>query len=93
MKRSDFLRNAALVSGAALTGNALQASEQKAQNLFTEQKGKTFKLNYAPHQGMFQDSAGKNFLDEIQYFYDLGFRAIEDNGYLGRSVEEQEKNW
>ncbi|MGJ1430067.1 hydroxypyruvate isomerase family protein [Sphingobacterium spiritivorum] len=91
MKRSDFLRNAALVSGAALTGNALQASEQKKQNLFTEQKGKTFKLNYAPHQGMFQDSAGKNFLDEIQYFYDLGFRAIEDNGYLGRSVEEQEK--
>ncbi|MGJ1368587.1 hydroxypyruvate isomerase family protein [Sphingobacterium spiritivorum] len=91
MKRSDFLRNAALVSGAALTGNALQACEQKAQNLFTEQKGKTFKLNYAPHQGMFQDSAGKNFLDEIQYFYDLGFRAIEDNGYLGRSVEEQEK--
>src|SRR5690606_14122423 len=46
---------------------------------------------YAPHQGMFAASAGKNFLDEIQYMYDLGFRSIEDNGMTGRPVEEQKK--
>lgn len=33
----------------------------------------------------------KNFLDEIKYMYDLGFRSIEDNGMPGRSVEDQTK--
>lgn len=40
MKRSDFLRNAALVSGAALTGNALQASEQKHKIFLLNRKVK-----------------------------------------------------
>ncbi|WP_394343175.1 hydroxypyruvate isomerase family protein [Pedobacter psychroterrae] len=53
--------------------------------------GKTFNLDYAPHQGMFRAHAGDSFLDQIQYMYDQGFRSIEDNGFLGRSVEEQTK--
>lgn len=53
--------------------------------------GPTFQLDYAPHQGMFSTSAGKNFLDEIKYMYDLGFRSIEDNGMPGRTIEEQTK--
>jgi hydroxypyruvate isomerase len=39
----------------------------------------------------FANHAGKNFLDQIQYMYDQGFRSIEDNGYLGRPIEEQKK--
>jgi hydroxypyruvate isomerase len=52
---------------------------------------KPFRLNYAPHDGMFQNHAGKNFVDQIKYIADQGFRAIEDNGLLGRPVAEQEK--
>lgn len=50
-----------------------------------------FKLNYAPHDGMFSNHAGKNFIDQIKYMHDQGFRAIEDNGLLRRTIEEQDK--
>lgn len=52
-------------------------------------EGAVFQLDYAPHQGMFSATAGKNFVDEIKYMYELGFRSIEDNGLPSRSVEEQ----
>jgi hydroxypyruvate isomerase len=53
--------------------------------------GKPFNLNYAPHDGMFKNSAGAAFIDQIRFMADQGFRAIEDNGLLGRPVAEQEK--
>jgi hydroxypyruvate isomerase len=40
---------------------------------------------------MFENSAGKNFLDQIRFANDHGFRAIEDNGMMDRSAEEQQK--
>ena len=39
---------------------------------------------------MFAAHAGKVFTDQIQFMADQGFRAIEDNGLLGRPVAEQE---
>ena len=53
--------------------------------------GKPFKMNYAFHDGMFKNSAGADFLDQIQYGHDIGFRAIEDNGMMSRTPAEQEK--
>lgn len=50
-----------------------------------------FKLNYAPHEGMFKNNAGADFIDQIKFMHDQGFRAVEDNGLLKRSVAEQEK--
>ncbi|MFD1770608.1 hydroxypyruvate isomerase family protein [Sphingobacterium suaedae] len=86
MKRSDFIKSgAALLSGTVLLGNETMAEEKQKTN------GGTFQLDYAPHQGMFSATAGKNFVDEIKYMHDLGFRSIEDNGMTGRSVEEQSK--
>ncbi|WP_431294611.1 hydroxypyruvate isomerase family protein [Pedobacter sp. P26] len=90
MKRSEFIRNSLLTAGAITTGAGFTntfAAEKTNDTL----SDKTFNLDYAPHQGMFQNHAGKSFLDQIQFMYDKGFRSIEDNGYLGRSVEEQEK--
>lgn len=87
MKRSDFIKSgAALLGGSVLLGNEANAKESSEIN-----SGKTFQLDYAPHQGMFSATAGKNFIDEIKYMHDLGFRSIEDNGLPGRSVEEQTK--
>ncbi|MFC1226288.1 hydroxypyruvate isomerase family protein [Pedobacter sp. BG31] len=90
MKRSEFIRNSLLTAGAITTGAGLTNTfaAEKTNDILSD---KTFNLDYAPHQGMFQNHAGKSFLDQIQFMYDKGFRSIEDNGYLGRSVEEQEK--
>ncbi|PRY13874.1 hypothetical protein CLV24_105244 [Pontibacter ummariensis] len=52
---------------------------------------KTFNLNYAPHEGMFSNFGGKDFLDQIRFMHDQGFRAIEDNGMLNRSPAEQQQ--
>lgn len=73
-----------------LVGGGLLGSKVEAKQT-NQKQNKTFKLDYAPHQGMFAASAGKNFLDEIKYYHDLGFRSIEDNGMPGRSVDEQTK--
>ena len=51
----------------------------------------TFKLNYAPHLGMFENSIGDDPIDQINYMADLGFRAFEDNGMSSRSVAIQNK--
>lgn len=53
--------------------------------------GKPFKLKYAPHFGMFDESAGKDLLDQLSFMADMGFRAIEDNGMMKRTPEMQEK--
>ena len=50
-----------------------------------------FKLNYAPHLGMFKNSVGDDPIDQINYMADLGFRAFEDNGMRSRSVALQNK--
>lgn len=54
-------------------------------------KGELFHLNYAPHDGMFKNLAGKDFLDQIRFMHDQGFRAIEDNGLMDREPAMQEK--
>lgn len=86
MKRSEFLQNGLLATGALMTGSGLNTFATTAVPA-----GKTFNLDYAPHQGMFEHHSGKNFLDQIRFMHDQGFRAIEDNGYLNRSVDEQNK--
>lgn len=49
-----------------------------------------FKLKYASHFGMFQNSAGKDVIDQLKFMADQGFMALEDNGMMGRPVEQQE---
>jgi hydroxypyruvate isomerase len=88
MKRRNFLKTTA-ASGVALTGftgvmNAT-ASDSKASNTAN------FKLNYAPHAGMFKNSAGDDFIDQIKFMADQGFTAIEDNGMMKRDVTMQSK--
>ena len=55
----------------------------------TRATGKTFNMNYAPHHGHFANHAGENLVDEIAFMHEQGFRAIEDNKFLGRPTTEQ----
>ena len=50
-----------------------------------------FKLAYAPHFGMFENSAGKDPIDQLKFMSDTGFMAMEDNGMMGRTPEQQTK--
>ncbi|WP_346856030.1 TIM barrel protein [uncultured Draconibacterium sp.] len=88
MKRRNFIKNAT-VSGVALTGigsvlNAT-ASESKISN------SAKFKLKYAPGLGTFREHVGDDPIENIKFMADQGFRAIFDNGLMGKSPELQEK--
>ncbi|MBL7856633.1 MAG: TIM barrel protein [Cyclobacteriaceae bacterium] len=88
MKRRNFLKNG-LATASALTVGSAWAFSANTERFNAGEK--TFNLNYAPHDGMFANHAGKDFIDQIKFMHDQGFRGIEDNGLLGRSVTDQEK--
>jgi len=48
-----------------------------------------FNLKYAPHFGMFNNTAGDNLIDQLNYIADQGFTAFEDNNLKKRSIEIQ----
>ncbi|MFN7189139.1 MAG: hydroxypyruvate isomerase family protein [Cyclobacteriaceae bacterium] len=83
MNRRKFLQAGAAAATAISAWPAMTAEAHPAEM--------PFRLLYAPHDGMFQHHAGKTFVDQIKFMHNQGFRAIEDNGLLGRPVAEQEK--
>jgi hydroxypyruvate isomerase len=87
MQRRDFLK----VGGATLVGTAGFSVPMSAAGAAAAQPKRSFKLKYAPHFGMFQNSAGASLTDQLRFAADQGFTAWEDNGMKGRSVQEQEK--
>lgn len=90
MERRTFLQQGTLagISALALGGAATSAN---AADTKPAMAGKPFNLDYAPHAGMFKNNAGEDFLDQIRWFHDQGFRSIEDNGMLGRDTALQNK--
>jgi hydroxypyruvate isomerase len=93
MKRRNFLKNGVTTAASTLiAGNIFASMPNPAKSSVPAHPAeKPFKMNYGPHDGMFGNHGGKEFVDQIKFMYDQGFRAIEDNGMLGRSKEEQEK--
>ncbi|QQS48262.1 MAG: TIM barrel protein [Acidobacteriota bacterium] len=53
--------------------------------------GRTFKLKYAPHFGMFKEHAGPDLVDQLKFMRDQGFTALEDNGLPDRPLADQER--
>lgn len=84
MNRRDALKSAAAAAGAAFLAPSLRATDG-------DDPVTPFRLKYAPHLGMFQNSAGGDPLDQIRFMHDHGFRAFEDNGMRGRPPELQTK--
>lgn len=86
MNRRNFVRNSFFASGAlAFSAGAF------AKNNSAAIADKVFNLDYAPHDGMFTNTVGKDLIDQIKYMYDKGFRSIEDNGMTARTPELQSK--
>ncbi len=87
MNRRDFV--AATLATAGLTSVPLAASAIAQESSSTDIK--PFKLKYAPSLGMFRNHAGNDPMDNIKFCHDQGFRAVFENGMMGKSPEEQEK--
>jgi hydroxypyruvate isomerase len=87
MNRRNFVRNGLLAGAAVSTTATVFGKDLKNP----DQKDKPFNLDYAFHDGMFKNHGGNDFIDQIKFAYDKGFRSIEDNGMTGRSVEQQTK--
>ncbi len=89
MQRRKFMQQA-LLTGGALVTSAVSAS---AGNILKANRPeeKIFKLNYGIHDGMFKNHAGDDFIEQIKFAHSAGFRSIEDNGMMGRPVEQQKK--
>ncbi len=90
MERRSFLKKTAATAslmGLGISGvNAMQQFDNSMAPV-----GKNFKMNYAPHIGMFKNHAGKDPVDQLNFMADQGFLAFEDNEMRNRPVSLQEK--
>lgn len=87
MKRRDFVK-----SGMAFGTTALASSAGLAASLSHHPKAShQFKLKYAPHFGMFKESAGEDPINQLRFMAEQGFTALEDNGMMRRDAALQTK--
>ncbi|MCU0347821.1 MAG: TIM barrel protein [Saprospiraceae bacterium] len=85
MERRNFLKNSLLTTAAMTVGGTTLSATGQGES------ARKFKLKYAPHFGMFEQSAGKDLIDQLKFMHDQGFTAMEDNGMMGRTPEMQSK--
>ena len=89
--RRNFIKKvttsgAAIIAAPAVFGSASGSKLTKASDATAP-----FKLKYAPSMNMFRQNAGPEYMDNIKFCYDMGFRAMFDNGLPRRTPEDQEK--
>lgn len=84
-KTGPSLSRRNLIGAAAAVAVSAVGSKAKAGS------NKKFKLKYAPNFGMFRQHAGKDPIDNLKFMADQGFRAMFDNGFMGRPADEVDK--
>ncbi len=82
MNRRDFIASSGALGAAATIGIGKENSIKR---------DRPFHVKFAPHFGMFRHHAGDDPIAQLEFAADVGFRAWEDNGMGGRSVEDQKK--
>jgi hydroxypyruvate isomerase len=87
MQRREFTKNLMASAGLATIPSLAKSADNQSVNA----PQAPFKLKYAPHFGMFQNSAGKNEIDQLKFMHEMGFRALEDNGMMAKTPELQSK--
>lgn len=84
--RREFLKKTFAVAAISTFGGAEIFAGSKLNMAKNE-----FKLLYAPHFGMFKNSAGEDLFDQLKFMSEIGFKALEDNGMMARPAETQKK--
>ncbi len=82
MNRREFLGTAMAAAAAGAPAPARAAPPAGAPR---------FRLRYAPHFGMFRESAGEDLVDQLRFMAGEGFTALEDNGMRARPRDQQER--
>ncbi len=88
MQRRKFMQQSMLAGAGVLSASVASAATNNQPNPLAD---KPFNMDYAIHDGMFSNNAGKDFIDQIKFAHERGFRSIEDNGMRGRDIEQQKK--
>jgi hydroxypyruvate isomerase len=86
--RRDFMAQS---MGVALATTALASSATAASKARKSAPPHKFQCRFAPHFGMFKEHAGPDLVAQLDFMADQGFLGLEDNGLMGRPVEEQTK--
>jgi len=87
MDRRTFTKTAMTAALGAVTTSTFGA--EKASDVASGNTA-AFKSKFSPNLGQCGASTkGLSAVDKIQFFYDCGFRGLEDNGMPNRPVEEQ----
>ena len=89
--RRNFIKKAAATGTALMAVPSLFGITKASQQNKVTPATTPFKLKYAPTLGMFPEHAGKDPIDNIKFCYDMGFRAMFDNGLMARPIEDQVK--
>jgi hydroxypyruvate isomerase len=87
VNRRTFMHSALSVAGAVAATRLGMPPSVLAAHQAAKRK---FKLNYAPHFGMFRQHAGEDLVAQLEFMAAEGFTALEDNGMRDRPVEQQE---
>ena len=85
MNRREFIAKG-VTAGTTI---ALGAQAAVVQGRNTNQA--KFRMKYAPHFGMFRNSAGNDPIDQLKFAADQGFTAWEDNRMMSKSTDLQKK--
>ena len=85
MLRRHFLNNFSLGTSSLMIPNLAK------EFICPNQSSYKFNLKYAPHFGMFKNSAGDNLINQLNYIADQGFTAFEDNNLKKRTIDTQNK--
>jgi len=89
--RRDFIKKATVTGAAIIAAPAVLGAEAAKKRQKAGDATIPFKLKYAPALGMFREHAGSDPVDNIKFCHNMGFRAMFDNGLMGRPVEDQTK--
>lgn len=87
MDRRHFLAGTLAAGTALATGLGSTAAAESAST----PSNTPFKLKYAPDLGRFSQHAGNDPIDNIKFMHDQGFRAVFDNGLMGKPADLQER--
>lgn len=86
MERRKFIKNLS----ATATLSSFLGGATLAESLGARRAEPAFTMDFAPHFGMFKNLAGEGLVAQLEFMAEQGFRSLEDNGLLKRSVEDQE---
>ena len=84
--RREFVQSAAVAGAVLATRDVASLAARGA----TRAASRSFKLQYAPHFGMFRQHGGQDLVGQLEFMAAEGFTALEDNGMRDRPVADQE---